>query len=181
MVAGQNQQRVVNITYMPQGKNTTAQTCTIEKAGWMHMIRLDAALLKKLTRNGNKRVLCVINDTVTLHAAIQRTKEGAHYIMVAAKYLKQLKLKSGSTVKARFTIDTSELQFHIPEEFAEVMATDPAAEKIFQTLTDGKKRGLIALVNMLKSTDKKIERALLIAEKLKAGIHSPALMLKKDY
>lgn len=158
-------------------------TYTIEKSGpgWMHFIRLDTATLKKLTKGGNKRVLCMLNDTVTLHAAIQKTKEGVYYIMVAAKYLKQLQLKAGSPVKAIFKIDTSELQFHIPEEFAEVINTDPLAQKIFNSLTAGNKRGLIALVNMVKSTDKKIERALLIAQKLKAGIHSPAAMLKKDH
>jgi hypothetical protein len=156
---------------------------TIEKAGpgWMHYIRLDAPTLKKMTRDGNKRVVCVLNDTVTLHAAIQKSKEGVYSVMVAAKYLKQLKLKAGSPVKALFKIDNSELQFHIPEEFTEVMRTDPAAQKIFATLTDGNKRGLIALVNMVKSVDRKIERALLIARKLKAGIHSPAAMLKKDH
>ncbi|MCX6317561.1 MAG: YdeI/OmpD-associated family protein [Bacteroidetes bacterium] len=153
----------------------------ILKSGGTHQLQLDAATVTKMTRNGNKRVICKINDQVTLHAAIQRTKEGIHYIMVGAKYLKQLKWKTGQPVKALIAVDTSELQFHIPEEFAEVMATDPEAEALFNSLTDGNKRGLIALVNMLKSTDKKIERALLIAQKLKAGIRSPAAMLKKNY
>jgi uncharacterized protein YdeI (YjbR/CyaY-like superfamily) len=158
-----------------------AKQYTIIKSGGMHQLQLDAATVTKMTRNGNKRVICVINQQLTLHAAIQRTKEGIHYIMVGAKYLKQLKWKTGQTVKALIAVDTSELQFHIPEEFAEVMATDPEAQALFNSLTDGNKRGLIALVNMLKSTDKKIERALLIAEKLKAGIRSPAAMLKKNH
>ena len=60
------------------------------------------------------------------------------------------------------------------------MATDPAAEKIFNTLAPGHKRGLIALVNTVKSSDKKIERSLLIAEKLKKGVISPAKVMQKQ-
>lgn len=146
--------------------------------GHMHYITLADKTVQQLTTGGNKRVLCTINKTVTLHAAILRTKEGMCYIMVSSKYLKQLKIKAGSTVDAVIKKDHSELQFNVPEEFTEVFATDLAAEKIFASLTDGNKRGLIALVNMVKSTDKKIERALRIAEKLKIGIKSPQLMMK---
>lgn len=146
----------------------------------MHYIELDAKTVKQLTAGGNKRVICALNKTILLHAAIMRSKEGMHFIMVAAKYLKQLKIKAGSTVTAAFEIDASELQFNVPEEFTEVFITDPEAEKIFNTLTDGNRRGLIALVNMVKSTDKKIERALKIAEKLKQGITSPQQVMKRN-
>jgi uncharacterized protein YdeI (YjbR/CyaY-like superfamily) len=147
--------------------------------GYMHYIELTEKQVKSLTKNGNKRVLCNLNDTVELHAAIMKTKEGMHYIMIGNQYLKQLRLKQNSTVKATITIDTSELQFDMPEEFAEVMDTDIQAKTIFTALTAGNKRGLLSLVNMVKSTDKKIERSLMIAEKLKAGIKSPQAMLKK--
>jgi bifunctional DNA-binding transcriptional regulator/antitoxin component of YhaV-PrlF toxin-antitoxin module len=147
-------------------------------AGYMHFIELDGKTAAALCKDGNKRVLCIINKTITLHAAIIRTKEGMHYIMIASKYLKQLKIKPGSMVDAVIKKDESELQFHIPEEFNEVFATDPEAEKIFNTLTDGNKRGLISLVNMVKSSDKKIERALKIAERLKLGITAPQKMMK---
>jgi Bacteriocin-protection, YdeI or OmpD-Associated/Domain of unknown function (DUF1905) len=152
---------------------------TIEHSGGhMHYILLSDKTVKQLTSGNNKRVVCTLNKLVTLHAAMMRTKEGRHYIMIASKYLKQLKLQTGSIVDAFIQKDTSELQFHVPEEFTEVLATDPDAEKIFDSLTDGNKRGLIALVNMVRSSDKKIERALRIAEKLKIGIKSPQMMMK---
>jgi uncharacterized protein YdeI (YjbR/CyaY-like superfamily) len=103
-----------------------------------------------------------------------------YYLMISAANLKKLTARAGSTVRAEIEIDKSELQFHVPEEFAEVMATDATAKKIFDSLTAGNKRGLIALVNVLKSSDKKIERALLIAARLRSGITSPAKILKKE-
>lgn len=146
--------------------------------GHMHYIALDSKTVNKLTKGNNKRVVCTLDGKLTLHAALMRTKEGLYYIMIAARYIKQLGLRVGATVEANIKIDDSELQFHVPEEFSEVFATDPEAGKIFNTLTDGNKRGLVALVNMVKSSDKKIDRALKIAEKLKAGIHSPQKIMK---
>jgi uncharacterized protein YdeI (YjbR/CyaY-like superfamily) len=144
----------------------------------MQGIALEPSLVKKLMTNDNKRVICKLNDTVLLHAAITYFKDHGHVVYIANKYLKQLNIKIGNTVKAVIKKDTSPLQFNIPEEFAEVINTDPDAKAVFDKLTDGNKRGLIALVNMVKSSDKKIERSLLIAKKIKAGITSPPKMLK---
>jgi len=148
--------------------------------GYMHYIEMPPALVKKLTAGGNKRVLCTLNGTLTLHAALMKTKEGMYYVMIGSKYLRQLQLSAGKMVKATFSIDRSELQFGMPEELAEVLRTDPGAAAVFDSLTPGNKRGLMALVNMVKSVDKKIERALLIAEKIRRGVYSPQLIMKKD-
>jgi uncharacterized protein YdeI (YjbR/CyaY-like superfamily) len=155
---------------------------TIQKmgTGYMHYIALDTKTVKRVTAGGNKRVLCNLNNTISIHAAVMKTKEDMYYLMISAANLKKLDAKAGSTVTAEIEIDKSELQFHVPEEFAEVIATDPPAKKIFDNLTDGNKRGLIALVNLLKSSNKKIERALLIAARLKMGVTSPAKILKKN-
>jgi Bacteriocin-protection, YdeI or OmpD-Associated/Domain of unknown function (DUF1905) len=152
---------------------------TIQKfVNGMHYIMLDAATVKKLTVNNNKRVLCTINNAITIHAAIMPKKEGGHFIVLGSTHLKKIKSKAGMEVTAVFKKDTTEFQFDIAEEFTEVLATDAKAKKIFDGLTDGNKRGLIYLVNMLKSSDKKIERALKIADKIKAGITAPRLILK---
>lgn len=156
-------------------------TYTIRKvsAGYMPFIELKPSDVKRLTKNGNKRVICNINNKVTIHAAIMKSKEGFYYIMVAGKYLSSLNVKVNDKVQCTFEVDMTALQFDVPEEFSEVFDTDEEAKSIFDGLTDGRKRGLIALVNMVKSSQKKIDRALLIAEKLKAGIYSPQQMLKK--
>ena len=158
-----------------------AASYTIQKsaAGYMHCIYLSPADVKKLTKGGNKRVICTLNGKLSIHAALMRTKEGNYYVMISNQHLKTLGLKSGGTVKAAFKIDDTELQFPMPEELAEVLATDPAADKVFQSLTAGNKRGLMALVNRVKSSDKKIGYALLIAEKLKKGISSPAKIMQR--
>jgi uncharacterized protein YdeI (YjbR/CyaY-like superfamily) len=145
----------------------------------MHYIELGKTELKKLTIDGNKRVKCRLNNTLVIHAAIMNTRDGIYYLMISSKNLKILKLKAGDKVAAILEIDKTEFQFDMPEELAEVLAKDENAAGIFSQLTDGNKRGLMALVNMVKSSNKKIERSLLIAEKLKLGIHSPQKIMKK--
>jgi uncharacterized protein YdeI (YjbR/CyaY-like superfamily) len=66
----------------------------------------------------------------------------------------------------------------MPEELREVLDTDPEAGRVFDSLTEGNKRGLMYLVSQVKSSDKRIERSFIIAAKLKRGITSPREILK---
>ncbi|TVR79981.1 MAG: DUF1905 domain-containing protein [Chitinophagaceae bacterium] len=146
--------------------------------GGMHYILLDKKTVLALTKENNKRVICRLNDEMELHCAIISKKEGGHFISIGSATCKKLKIKEGSKVKATFTVDNSKYQFEMPEELKEVLNTDPEADKIFHSLTKGNQRGLIYLVLQVKSSDKRIEKALKITEKIKMGITSPKLILK---
>jgi len=127
----------------------------------------------------NRRVLCTINSSVTFHCALMPKKEGGYYIYLGKSILKQLQQKMGEEIHFELKEDHSEFQFEFPEALKEVFRTDPDAEEKFNTLTDGNKRGIMYLVNQVKTIDKKIERSLRIAEKLKSGVTSPRLIMKK--
>lgn len=159
-----------------------AQKYLVKKpaSGYMCYIELTKPDLRRLAKNGNRRVICLLNKKVEIHAAIMKNKNLDGYIMIAGKYLKQLGVRVNESIEASFRIDDSPLQFNMPEEFEEVIGTDEEAKKVFESLSPGSKRGLIALVNMVKSPDKKIERALYIARQLKRGITSPRLIMKRE-
>jgi uncharacterized protein YdeI (YjbR/CyaY-like superfamily) len=142
-------------------------------------IVVDDKTLKKLTAGGNKRICCSINGAAEFHAAIIKSQELGFYIYVGAKHIKTLRLKAGMQAEVKMRIDDSEFQFAMPEELKEVLDTDPPAQKIFQSLTAGNQRSLIQLVLMMKSSDKRIERSLLIARKIKAGITAARLIMQK--
>ncbi len=144
----------------------------------MHYILLDDKTVAKLTKGGNKRVICTINKTEKLHAAIMPKKDGGHFVIIGSSICKKLKLKVGAEIKVSFVIDKTEYQFDMPEELKEVLDTDEEANKIFHELTPGNQRGLIYLLSLVKSSDKKIERALKIAESIKRGITKQQLVLK---
>jgi antitoxin component of MazEF toxin-antitoxin module len=153
--------------------------CSIEKWGNMHAIPVAATVAAAFLKTGTRRVICTINDKHSLHAALMTRKEqGDYYIYMGKAVLKKTGLTIGATVTVQLAPDNSEYQFDMPEELAEVLNTDSDAHAIFHALTPGRQRGLIHLVAMLKTVDKRIERALKIADKIKAGITTPAAVLK---
>jgi hypothetical protein len=136
----------------------------------MHYIMLDAKTVSTLTKNNNKRVICTLNNAAEFHCAIMPKKEGGSFINIGAALCKKLKIKVGSTITATFKVDKTDYQ--------EVLDTDYEASTIFHGLTAGNQRGLMYLISLVKSSDKKIERALIIAERIKLGIISPRLIMK---
>ena len=83
------------------------------------------------------------------------------------------------TVQMELKEDESQFQFEEAEEWNEVLATDPIAKDIFDQLTPGNQRSILYLITRVKSSEKRIERSLHIAEQLKRGIHSAAKLMKK--
>jgi Bacteriocin-protection, YdeI or OmpD-Associated/Domain of unknown function (DUF1905) len=144
----------------------------------MHYIMLEEKTVLELTKNKNKRAICKINNELEFHCGIMPKKEGGYFINIGLTICKKLNLSEGSKITASFSIDKTEYQFEMPEELKEVLNTDFEADKIFHSLTEGNQRGLIYLISQVKSSDKKIERALKIVEKLKNGITSPRVILK---
>ncbi len=144
----------------------------------MHYITLDAEMVATLTENGNKRAIGKLNQDLEFHCAIMPKKAGGHFVNIGSTLCKKLNIKEGSKVTVTFSIDTTQYQFDMPEELKEVLNTDVEADRIFHSLTVANQRGLIYLVAQVKSSDKKIERALKITQKMKCGITSPRIILK---
>jgi hypothetical protein len=141
-------------------------TSTIGDEVWGHSIVVPpiyAEIFKAADKS--RRVVCILNEKLTLHCAIMPHHD-AWYISMNKTNLKKLGLKVGSAVEVSICKDDSEFGLPMPEELWEVLEQDPIAKGYFDHLTAGKKRSLIHLVNGVKSTDKRIERALMISDKL---------------
>jgi hypothetical protein len=153
---------------------------TIEKmsSGGMHFIRVDQTIAKRFLEAGSKRVLCVVNGKHELHCAIQNSKDVGYYIALGGSTLKAIGEKAGAVLQLDLKPDELPNQLPVPEELEEVFSSDGDAAKVFESLTDGNRRSLIYLVLQVKSSDKRIERSLRIAENLKRGVHSAKLILK---
>ncbi len=151
----------------------------LEKQGSMHYIPIQANAAAPFIKTGSKRVICTINSVHKIHAAlIPRKLTGDFYIYAGKALLQKAGITAGDKITIQLKEDDSTYQFEMPEELAEVLDTDSDAHRIFHALTPGRQRGLIQLVIMVKSIDKKIERSLKIAEKIKAGITSPQMVMK---
>lgn len=144
----------------------------------MHYFTVEAAAVAPFLEHGNNRVICTINETESFHCAILTRKDGSYFVNVGSKICKKLEVGVGSSIEVVFEIDRTENQFAVPEEWTAVLASDEEAAAIFNGLSAGNKRSLLYLVAQVKTPEKRIERALKIAEKIKAGIFSARIILK---
>jgi len=150
----------------------------VKYAAGTHFFVVETKIAEQFLTSKNKRVVCTFDDGSIIHAAIFTKKEIGYYIRLGKSIVKKLRVKAGDTIKVLIEADITPFQFELPEELAEVFATDLEANQVFEKLSPGNQRSIIYLVSLLKSTDKRIERALRIAEKLKAGITSARKMIQ---
>jgi hypothetical protein len=150
-----------------EAENTVYFSSVIGDETWGHCFAVPSIYAEMFkTENGSRRVVCVLNESLTLHAAIM--PHGTGWVISMNKTnLKKLGLKVGSPIQVNMSQDTSEFGLPMPEELSEVLEQDTLAKTYFDALTAGKKRSLIHIVSSVKNIDKRIERALMITEKLK--------------
>lgn len=124
---------------------------------------------KALAEDDDRRVICVLNEKVEYQCAMLPRGDGTYLITVNKKIRDQLKLTEGSRFSVSLRKDSSEYGLPMPEELAEVLAQDAEGNKLFHALTAGKIRTLLYIAGNVKSSDKRIDRALAIVEHLKVN------------
>jgi len=134
---------------------------------WNIHLKVPDKIFKALTKDGKKRVICQIDDNEEFHGGFMPDGNGGYFIMLSKPKLKKYKLEIGQTVSVTLEKDNTKYGMKMPEEFAEVLASDEEGETFFEALTDGKKRSLIHLVASVKNTDKRISKSLTILDHLK--------------
>lgn len=154
---------------MTKAYNYTTQVKN-QAAGWSCYLPLPEAHIEALKADGNKRVIVEFNPEYRIHAAIMRREAFGHFVMLSKKHLKALNLEPGSEVTVSVRIDDSKYQFEVPAVFEEVMRTDPEASAIFEALTPGGQRSILAMIAAVNNTDTQIDRSLKVADLLKQGV-----------
>jgi len=131
-------------------------------------------------KNNQKRVKAIASfedKAIRFYGAIQKRGDH-HYMMFGKRYQKELGVFPYDYFKLQFFKDTSKYGVDMPEELEAVLLSDYEASKIFEFLTDGKKRGLIYAITRYKNVQTKIDKSLLLCENLKRGIRDKGLLLK---
>ncbi|GAB4411337.1 MAG: hypothetical protein OHK0039_16460 [Bacteroidia bacterium] len=93
--------------------------------------------------DGQQRVVCTLNDSISFHAAIMPRKDGSHFIHIGKAHCKALGLTAGDLVLVVLTKDETSYQFDMPEALQAVLDSDPGADRIFHSFTPGNQLGLI--------------------------------------
>lgn len=140
---------------------------TLERLMGVHYIEVPKEAIQQMGGKLNIRLLCTVNQTVTFQCGMVALGDGNAYITLNAARLKQLGLKKGDEIAVALEKDTTPYGMPVPEELAELLEQDAEGVTRFQKLAPGKQRYIINYVSTVKSSQLRIERAILLIENLK--------------
>ena len=139
----------------------------LDSAVYGHHLDVPAAIVAPFL-NTDKRMICTLNDIVTIHCALMPKGNGQYMILLQKDLRKKLKVGLGDKIKVQMIKDESEYGMPLPEELAELWSIDPDADKVFHTLTKGKQRTLIHMISQGKRSETRTKKAIAIMEYLKS-------------
>ncbi len=101
--------------------------------------------------------------------AVQHLKDGSRYFSVSAHLRKAAGVEIGDKVDVSFRLVDRD-KVDIPQELKAVLVQDQKAMEVWKSLTPGYQRSLILYVTSVKNIDSRIDRALRLMERAKAGL-----------
>lgn len=135
-------------------------------SGW-HFLLVKKEIVAKLGFEGKfKRIICTMNDGEGFQCALLPWGE-LFYIIVNKKKRDAISIVAGDMVNVLLEKDESKYGLPMPEELREVLNQDPAGDKLFHALSEGKQRSILYLLSRPKDIDIRIHQALLIVDHLK--------------
>ncbi len=120
---------------------------------------------KEFINKNNKRVRCELNNQETITTGLMAYKD-YWYLLINQELQKKLQIQIGDEVAVLMSLEASKYGVDMPEELQAALDQDPLAMEFFDLLTPGKQRNLIYLVNKVKNTNSRINKALAIIDHL---------------
>ena len=141
---------------------------TLENFGfkiWGYHIPVNEEITKQFSEGSFRRVVCTINDTITLHSALMPIDKGS-YILINKQVRQKLGIEEGDKVELTLEKDTSEYGRPVPESFLVLLDQDEVGSKYFHELTPGKQRSLIYIIAKVKNLNSQLNKGLAILDHL---------------
>lgn len=140
-----------------------------ENKGSYYFLKIPAGVVEKFKKKRATRLLCNIENTVSYSCGLNHYGDGDFFIILAGRYIKQLKKQVGDDIEFEICEHPNPLGVDIPEVLEVFLSQDPEAREIYDTFTDGKKRTLIFHIMRVKDIDKQVQRIIdfLTQEKIK--------------
>ena len=134
---------------------------------WSYHFKVPQAIARHFLDQGDKRVVCNLNDVLEFQCAVMAAGDGVYFILLNKKIRDQLNLKEGSKVMVSLEKDESEFGLPFPEELKAVLDEDKEGNRLFLALTPGKQRNIIYAAGQVKNSDGRIKRSLIMIDHLK--------------
>lgn len=133
---------------------------------WSYYVAVPKEIGDRFVEGSHRRVLCAINGRAPIHSALM--PKGEEYtIYVTNKLQKELAIEEGDELTITLEKDTSEYGFPMPESLEILLSQDEEGRNYFESLTKGRQRSLIYLVQKVKNVDSQLAKGLAILHHLK--------------
>lgn len=133
----------------------------------MHYFEVPPDIIDKLGGKFKMHLLCTVNGKLTFQGGLVALGNGSGYISINMSHLKKLGVKFKDTVTITLKKDESEYGMTLSDELKELLEQDDEGMRRFKMLTPGKQRYIIHYVNTVKSSQLRIDRAILLITNLK--------------
>ena len=113
------------------------------------------------------RLICTLNNKLKYPCGLQGIGDGTGWVGLSQARMKKLSVGKGDLVSVKLEPDPSRYGMPVAAELRELLHQDKQGKRRFDKQSPGKQRNIIHYVGVPRSTDRKLERALLIIENLK--------------
>lgn len=115
----------------------------------------------------NHRVVIQLNSKISWQGGIVALGDGIGYITISTARMKKLDIHLNDVVEIKLEKDTSKYGFDMPEELDELLKQDIEGYIRFEKLKPSIQRYIIYYIIQVKSSEKRLERALTLINNLK--------------
>lgn len=122
---------------------------------------------EQFIKQKTRRVICIINEEYEFQCGLMPKGDGMFFININSEIRKKMKLEIGSEVNVELKKDESKYGMFLPEEFEELLKIDDELDRVFHQLTPGKQRSLLHMIGKPKTSETRLNKAIVISEYLK--------------
>lgn len=133
----------------------------------MRYMEIPPNIVQQLGGKFSLRLICTVNGQLSFQGGLVSLGEGAAYISINQKRMKELGVDVGDSVHLKLDKDESEYGLPVPEELIELFAQDDEGFNRFKGLAKGMQRYILNYVDTVKSPQKRVDRAILLITNLK--------------
>lgn len=128
-------------------------------------VKVPKEISDEILKTKNRRVICEIERKIKFQAALMALGNGEYFINLNKSVRR--KINENEILHIELESDTSEFGMPFPVELEEVLQQEPIGHKHFYSLTKGKQRNLIFIINKYKNSDLRILKSIKMIEYLK--------------
>ncbi|SKC18478.1 YdeI/OmpD-associated family protein [Dyadobacter psychrophilus] len=137
------------------------------KGGEFYMLVPDEVAMQFVQGRKPARVRCLLNGKVDFQCAIRPKGGGGFYINIGTPLRQEGKFVLGQKLNAEIRKDESEFGRDVPEELQELLEMDEEGKRLFYESLPSHRRAIIYYVAGAKSVQVRIDRAIMMINRLK--------------